>query len=301
MDSHVLRKASWRLPALADVAVLRFNTRGTTQRRGHQRGRVRRLRGRGARPRGGRRGGAAPRAARVWLLGWSFGTDVVLRHGLVPGVVGRGPALAAAAALHRRRPRPLGRRRPSADGPGPRARRLPPAGRGARALRPGPPGRRRRRRRGQAPLGGGALRAPGARRGRRAAWSVLAHAAAHDVAGFLHDALRPLKEELRDHRPCRQDSDRDRGVPRDRRAIALAYAQAGADVALVARDADGSRRSRPGSAPQVGRRSSSRATSPTRRPSTRSWRRPSKGWGTSTSWSTTRGATTSRPRSWACG
>ncbi len=24
----------------------------------------------------------------MWLLGWSFGTDVVLRHGLVPGVVG---------------------------------------------------------------------------------------------------------------------------------------------------------------------------------------------------------------------
>ncbi|NED57755.1 alpha/beta hydrolase, partial [Micromonospora aurantiaca] len=30
MDSHVLRKASYRLPALADLAVLRFNTRGTT-------------------------------------------------------------------------------------------------------------------------------------------------------------------------------------------------------------------------------------------------------------------------------
>ena len=29
MDSHVLRKTSYRLPALAGVAVLRFNTRGT--------------------------------------------------------------------------------------------------------------------------------------------------------------------------------------------------------------------------------------------------------------------------------
>src|SRR5690606_23860424 len=29
MDSHVLRKAAWRLPALAGLAVLRFNTRGT--------------------------------------------------------------------------------------------------------------------------------------------------------------------------------------------------------------------------------------------------------------------------------
>src|SRR6476469_10391509 len=38
MDSHVLRKASWRLPALADVAVLRFNTRGTTRPRGTSEG-----------------------------------------------------------------------------------------------------------------------------------------------------------------------------------------------------------------------------------------------------------------------
>ena len=30
MDSHLFRKAAWRLPALADLAVLRFNTRGTT-------------------------------------------------------------------------------------------------------------------------------------------------------------------------------------------------------------------------------------------------------------------------------
>jgi predicted acyl esterase len=34
MDSHLLKKASFRLPALADIAVLRFNTRGTTSPRG---------------------------------------------------------------------------------------------------------------------------------------------------------------------------------------------------------------------------------------------------------------------------
>ena len=34
MDSHVLRKAAARLPALADLAVLRFNTRGTSSPRG---------------------------------------------------------------------------------------------------------------------------------------------------------------------------------------------------------------------------------------------------------------------------
>ncbi len=34
MDSHILRKAAARLPALAQLAVLRFNTRGTTSPRG---------------------------------------------------------------------------------------------------------------------------------------------------------------------------------------------------------------------------------------------------------------------------
>src|SRR5690606_8915365 len=34
MDSHILRKAAARLPALADIAVLRFNFRGVTSPRG---------------------------------------------------------------------------------------------------------------------------------------------------------------------------------------------------------------------------------------------------------------------------
>ncbi len=38
MDSHILRKASYRLPALADLAVLRFNTRGTSSDRGRSQG-----------------------------------------------------------------------------------------------------------------------------------------------------------------------------------------------------------------------------------------------------------------------
>ena len=38
MDSHILRKAAGRLPALADLAVLRFNTRGTTSPRGTSEG-----------------------------------------------------------------------------------------------------------------------------------------------------------------------------------------------------------------------------------------------------------------------
>ena len=38
MDSHILRKASYRLPALAGVAVLRFNTRGTSSEQGSSEG-----------------------------------------------------------------------------------------------------------------------------------------------------------------------------------------------------------------------------------------------------------------------
>src|SRR3546814_6788197 len=38
MDSHILRKAAARLPALADLAVLRFNTRGTRSARGTSEG-----------------------------------------------------------------------------------------------------------------------------------------------------------------------------------------------------------------------------------------------------------------------
>jgi uncharacterized protein len=88
MDSHLLRKASWRLPALAGVAVLRFNTRGTTSAAGTSEGTFDEGRSEGldlvaALDLVTERGLPAP-----WLLGWSFGTDVVLRHGLDPRVVG---------------------------------------------------------------------------------------------------------------------------------------------------------------------------------------------------------------------
>ncbi len=38
MDSHVLKKAAFRLPALAQLAVLRFNTRGTASEQGTSEG-----------------------------------------------------------------------------------------------------------------------------------------------------------------------------------------------------------------------------------------------------------------------
>jgi len=88
MDSHLLRKASYRLPALASLAVLRFNTRGTESARGRSDGEF--------------GGGEAERQdvaaaiawcvaaglPRRWLLGWSFGSELALRWGLDPAVAG---------------------------------------------------------------------------------------------------------------------------------------------------------------------------------------------------------------------
>jgi alpha/beta superfamily hydrolase len=81
MDSHVFRKAAWRLPALAGIAVLRFNTRGTTSAAGTSEGEFdlavkEGLDLQAAVAETVTRGLPAP-----WLVGWSFGTDVILRHG----------------------------------------------------------------------------------------------------------------------------------------------------------------------------------------------------------------------------
>ena len=98
MDSHILRKAAARLPALADLAVLRFNTRGTTSPRGTSEGAF--------------DGGDAERldvaaamafvAERAlpqpWLVGWSFGTELVLKYGLQHPIAG---AILLSPPLHR--------------------------------------------------------------------------------------------------------------------------------------------------------------------------------------------------------
>lgn len=98
MDSHVLRKAAWRLPALADLAVLRFNTRGTASARGRSQGTF--------------DGGDGERfdvhaaieyaefgdLPRRWLVGWSFGTELALMHGADPSVEG---AILLSPPLHR--------------------------------------------------------------------------------------------------------------------------------------------------------------------------------------------------------
>ena len=88
MDSHVLRKMAWRLPALADVAVLRFNTRGTTSAAGTSEGGFDEGRGEGLDLLAAIAEVGACGLPDPWLVGWSFGTDVILRHGNVDPIVG---------------------------------------------------------------------------------------------------------------------------------------------------------------------------------------------------------------------
>ncbi|MQA81880.1 MAG: alpha/beta hydrolase [Streptosporangiales bacterium] len=88
MDSHVYRKAAARLPAMADLAVLRFNTRGTSSEQGTSGGEF--------------DGGDAERydvaaaleytefhdLPHVWVVGWSFGTELALKWANDPLVEG---------------------------------------------------------------------------------------------------------------------------------------------------------------------------------------------------------------------
>lgn len=81
MESHLFRKMSWRLPALAGLAVLRFNMRGAGAGPNQSEGEFTSGRGEGL-----DLGAALERVrrdhlAQPWLVGWSFGTDVVLRFG----------------------------------------------------------------------------------------------------------------------------------------------------------------------------------------------------------------------------
>ena len=85
MDSHVYKKAANRLPAMAGITVVRFNTRGTTSEAGTSTGEF--------------DNGKAEhfdveamlaycfdtlKLENVWVTGWSFGTDLALQHAKDP-------------------------------------------------------------------------------------------------------------------------------------------------------------------------------------------------------------------------
>ncbi len=80
MDSHILKKAANRLPAMAGLEIIRFNTRGTTSEAGTSQGTF----GEGISEK------LDVEAAinfsfnelsveKLWVLGWSFGTDLALK------------------------------------------------------------------------------------------------------------------------------------------------------------------------------------------------------------------------------
>ena len=89
MDSHVYKKAANRLPAMAGIEVIRFNSRGTSSEAGTSTGQF--------------DNGVAERfdveammnycldtlkLENLWVVGWSFGTDLALRHAKDPRVKG---------------------------------------------------------------------------------------------------------------------------------------------------------------------------------------------------------------------
>ena len=89
MDSHIYKKAANRLPAMAGITVVRFNTRGTTSDSGTSEGTF--------------GGGDSEeldvaamltycfdelKIAKLWVVGWSFGTDLALQHARDPRIQG---------------------------------------------------------------------------------------------------------------------------------------------------------------------------------------------------------------------
>jgi alpha/beta superfamily hydrolase len=98
MDSHIYRKAANRLPALADIAVLRFNTRGTSSPRGTSEG----VFGEGITERADVDAAINFAVARglpnLWMVGWSFGTELTLKYGYDQPILG---AILLSPPLHR--------------------------------------------------------------------------------------------------------------------------------------------------------------------------------------------------------
>jgi len=96
MDSHVYRKAANRLPALADLAIFRFNTRGTESPHGKSDGSF----GDGVTEEADVRAALEFVRSRnlpnVWVVGWSFGTELALKYAIdepVEGVILLSPPL----------------------------------------------------------------------------------------------------------------------------------------------------------------------------------------------------------------
>ncbi len=98
MDSHIYRKAANRLPELADLAVLRFNTPGTESPHGKSEGSF----SNGVEERFDVIAAVDFAISRglpnIFLVGWSFGTELALKYGPEVAVLG---AILLSPPLHR--------------------------------------------------------------------------------------------------------------------------------------------------------------------------------------------------------
>jgi uncharacterized protein len=89
MDSHIYKKAAYRLPAMAGITVVRFNTRGTTSDAGTSTGTY----GDGVSEKYDVQASIdycfdTLKLTKVWILGWSFGTEIALAHARDPRIAG---------------------------------------------------------------------------------------------------------------------------------------------------------------------------------------------------------------------
>ena len=89
MDSHILKKAANRLPAMAGLEIIRFNTRGTTSEAGTSDGTF----GEGITEKHDVEAAInycfnEVAVERLWVLGWSFGTDLALKYARDPRIQG---------------------------------------------------------------------------------------------------------------------------------------------------------------------------------------------------------------------
>lgn len=89
MDSHVYKKAANRLPTLADLTIVRFNTRGTSSEQGTSTGKYDKTKSE-------RFDIEAMlkfclddlKLENLWVVGWSFGTELTLKYAKDPRVKG---------------------------------------------------------------------------------------------------------------------------------------------------------------------------------------------------------------------
>ena len=79
-DSHLLRKMSWRFPALAGINVIRFNTRGTCSILVRSTGNFDSSNDEGKDLLAAIQYAKKNNLEKPFVVGWSFGTDVTLRH-----------------------------------------------------------------------------------------------------------------------------------------------------------------------------------------------------------------------------